>query len=78
MVSQKTGISVHHMATASGLSDFDYQNLSNLTLGLKNLNQIENVTKVPIPTEIMEHFKSKYFVCVFGCLSSDSRDIPPF
>lgn len=52
------------MATASGLSDYDYQNLSNLTLGLKNLNQIETVTKVPIPTEIMEHFKSK-FIHVF-------------
>lgn len=48
------------MATASGLSDYDYQNLSNLTLGLKDLHQIETVTKVPIPIEIMEHFKSNW------------------
>lgn len=47
------------MATASGLSDYDYQNLSNLTMGLKNLNQLDLVNKIPIPPEIMEHFKSK-------------------
>lgn len=67
---QVTGISQHHMATASGLSDYDYQNLSNLTMGLKNLNQIETVTKVPIPTEIMEHFKSN--LCVFFASQSVS------
>lgn len=60
---QVTGISQHHMATASGLSDYDYQSLTKLTMGLKNLNQIETVTKVPIPTEIMEHFKSKFSCC---------------
>lgn len=47
------------MATASGLNDYDYQNLSNLTLGLKNVNQLELVSKIPIPPEIMEHFRSK-------------------
>lgn len=47
------------MATASGLSDYDYQNLSNLTQGKMNLTQIEVMHKVPIPSEIMEHFKSK-------------------
>lgn len=46
------------MATASGLSEYDYQNLSNLTMGLKSLNQLELVSKIPIPPEIMEHFKS--------------------
>ena len=55
---QVTGISQHHMATASGLNDYDYQNLSNLTMGLKNLNQLELVSKIPIPPEIMEHFRS--------------------
>lgn len=55
-----TGIRQHHMPTASGLSDYDYQNLSNLTMGMKNLNQTELVNKFPIPTEIMEHFKSKF------------------
>lgn len=48
------------MATASGLSEYDYQNLSNLTMGLKSLNQLELVSKIPIPPEIMEHFKSNF------------------
>lgn len=47
------------LGTASGLNDFDYQNLSSLSMGLKDLNQIATVNKVPIPTEIMEHFKSE-------------------
>lgn len=57
-----TGISQHHMATASGLSDYDYQNLANLTSGLKNVNQLELVSKIPIPPEIMEHFRSNFFL----------------
>ena len=46
----------------SGLSDYDYQDLSNLTEGrIKDLQQIKMINKVPIPNEIMEHFKSKKF-----------------
>lgn len=56
---QVTGISQHHMATASGLNDYDYQNLSNLTMGLKNVNQLELISKIPVPPEIMEHYNSK-------------------
>lgn len=44
------------MATASGLNDFDYQSLTTLSMGLKNLNQLETVSKIPIPPEVMEHF----------------------
>lgn len=51
------------MATASGLNDYDYQNLTNLSMGMKNLNQIATVNKVPIPNEIMEHFKRK--ICAY-------------
>lgn len=29
-------------------------------MGLKNLNQIELVSKIPIPPEIMEHFRSNF------------------
>lgn len=46
------------MATASGLNDYDYQNLANLTLGLKNVNQLELVSKIPVPPEILEHYTS--------------------
>lgn len=45
------------MATASGLNDYDYQNLSSLSMGQKQLNQIASVNKIPIPPEVMEHFK---------------------
>lgn len=48
------------MATASGLNDFDYQNLTTLSMGLKNLNQIETVSKIPIPPEVMEHFNRNF------------------
>lgn len=51
-----TGISQHRMPTASGLSEYDYPPLSTLSAGM-NLNQIETVNKVPIPPEVMEHFK---------------------
>ena len=43
----------------SGLNDFDYQDLSNLTEGrVKELQQIRTLNKIPIPNEIMENFKS--------------------
>lgn len=55
---QVTGISQHRMATASGLNDYDYQKLSTLTRNESiHLNQLETVGKVPIPPEVMEHFK---------------------
>jgi hypothetical protein len=47
------------MPTASGLNDFDYENISALSKGLKKLEQLQTVNKIPIPPEIMEHFKRK-------------------
>lgn len=44
----------------SGLNDFDYQDLANLTEGrIRDLQQIKTLNKVDIPSEIMDHFKSK-------------------
>lgn len=63
------------MSTASGLSDYDYQNLSNLTMGIKNLNQTEIVNKFPIPTEIMEHFKSKYLNLAIALLTASAKTL---
>lgn len=54
------------MATASGLNDFDYQSLTTLSSGLKSLNQIETVNKIPIPPEVMEHFNRK-ILFTFEC-----------
>lgn len=45
------------MASVSGLNDYDYQNLSTLSMGMKQLNQIVTTNKIPIPPEIMDHFK---------------------
>lgn len=44
----------------SGLNDFDYQDLANLTEGrIKDVHQIRTLNKVPIPNEIMDNFRSK-------------------
>lgn len=56
---QVTGITQHGMATVSGLNDYDYQNISSLSLGHKKLDQLRTVSKAPIPPEVLEHFKSK-------------------
>lgn len=45
------------MTSISGLNDYDYQNLSTLSMGMKQLNQLVTTNKVPIPPEIMDHFK---------------------
>ncbi|XP_055712815.1 nuclear pore complex protein Nup154-like isoform X2 [Phlebotomus papatasi] len=46
------------MATTSGLNDYDYQNLSSLSLNMKQLNQVATINKVPIPSEILEHLNN--------------------
>lgn len=48
------------MASVSGLNDYDYQNLSTLSMGMKQLNQIVTTNKIPIPPEIMDHFKRNF------------------
>ncbi|KAL9706816.1 hypothetical protein quinque_010334 [Culex quinquefasciatus] len=68
-----TGIWQSGMATASGLNDYDYQNLSSLSLGLKNLNQLSTVNKIPIPPEIMEHFKHIKCHCMMGLFPEIGR-----
>ncbi|XP_055597782.1 nuclear pore complex protein Nup154 [Uranotaenia lowii] len=68
-----TGIKQSGMATASGLNDYDYQNLSSLSLGLKNLNQLNTVNRIPIPPEIMEHFKHIKCHCMMGLFPEIGR-----
>lgn len=43
-------------ATASGLTDHDYPMLAGAPLSLNNLNQIKVFNKIPLPSEIVEHF----------------------
>lgn len=51
------GMQMGALASVSGLNDYDYQNLSTLSMGMKQLNQLVTTNKVPIPPEIMDHFK---------------------
>ncbi|EAA12437.4 AGAP007999-PA, partial [Anopheles gambiae str. PEST] len=68
-----TGVTQAGTPTASGLSDFDYQQLANLSMGFKDLNQLCTVNKVPIPSEIMEHFNHIKCHCMMGLFPEIGR-----
>lgn len=42
--------------TVSGLDDHDYPNLNGASMTLTNINQIKIHSKIPLPSEVMEHF----------------------
>lgn len=42
--------------TVSGLDDHDYPNLSGASMNFANINQMRMHGKVPLPSEVMEHF----------------------
>ncbi|KFB48176.1 AGAP007999-PA-like protein [Anopheles sinensis] len=68
-----TGVSQTGTPTVSGLNDFDYQQLTALSMGLKDLNQLSTVNKVPIPPEIMEHFNHIKCHCTMGLFPEIGR-----
>ncbi|XP_059616313.1 nuclear pore complex protein Nup154 [Phlebotomus argentipes] len=68
-----TGVAQHGMATTSGLNDYDYQNLSSLSLNLKQLNQVVTSNKVPIPPEILEHLNHIKCHCMMGLFPEIGR-----
>ncbi|TMW43760.1 hypothetical protein DOY81_011160 [Sarcophaga bullata] len=70
---EMTGINQHGMATASGLNDYDYQTLSSLSMGHKQLNQLQTLNKIPIPPEILEHFKHIKCHCMMGLFPEIGR-----
>ncbi|XP_023298970.2 nuclear pore complex protein Nup154 [Lucilia cuprina] len=70
---EMTGINQHGMATASGLNDYDYQTLSSLSMGHKQLNQLQTINKIPIPPEILEHFKHIKCHCMMGLFPEIGR-----
>lgn len=53
------------MATASGLKKDDYLDLCYLSSGQIELAQIASVSKISIPTEVVEHFKRAIFHIFF-------------
>ncbi|XP_036320971.1 nuclear pore complex protein Nup154 [Rhagoletis pomonella] len=68
-----TGVAQHGFATASGLNDYDYQNLSSLSMGPKSAMQVHTVNKIPIPAEILEHFKHIKCHCMMGLFPEIGR-----
>ncbi|KAL7738924.1 hypothetical protein ACLKA6_016926 [Drosophila palustris] len=69
-----TGVSQHGRATMSGLNDYDYQTLAQLTSGdSHNLQQLRTLTKSGIPNEILEHFKHIKCHCVMGLFPEIGR-----
>ncbi|XP_035777971.1 nuclear pore complex protein Nup154-like [Anopheles albimanus] len=68
-----TGVSQIGAPTASGWAEYDYQHLSGLSMGLKELNQLSTVNKVPIPPEIMEHFNHVKCHCMMGLFPEIGR-----
>ncbi|XP_050089224.1 nuclear pore complex protein Nup154 [Anopheles aquasalis] len=68
-----TGVSQIGAPTASGWGEYDYQHLSGLSMGLKDLNQLSTVNKVPIPPEIMEHFNHVKCHCMMGLFPEIGR-----
>jgi len=42
--------------TVSGLDDHDYPNLNGASMTLTNINQMKMLNKIPLPSEVMEHF----------------------
>lgn len=61
MLYDQMGIPARGGATCSGQSDNDYPNFSNLPSALSKLGQIKSSAKVPLPAEILERFRCKYF-----------------
>ncbi|XP_067621641.1 nuclear pore complex protein Nup154 [Eurosta solidaginis] len=68
-----TGVAQHGFATASGLNDYDYQNISSLSVGPKSAMQVHTINKVPIPAEILEHFKHIKCHCMMGLFPEIGR-----
>ncbi|KAH8377789.1 hypothetical protein KR093_007134, partial [Drosophila rubida] len=69
-----TGVSQHGRATMSGLNDFDYQTLAQLTSSdSHNLQQLRTLTKSGIPSEVLEHFKHMKCHCLMGLLPEIGR-----
>ncbi|XP_008546864.1 nuclear pore complex protein Nup155 [Microplitis demolitor] len=65
--------SVQGGPTVSGLDDYDYPNLSNSALNISSLNQIKVHSKVPLPSEVMEHFSHMQCHCMMGLFTEISK-----
>lgn len=61
------------LPTISGLNENDYQNISDISYNLKNIDNICNINKVSIPPEILEHFNHIKCHCMMGLFAEIGR-----
>ncbi|KAL5281513.1 NUP155 family protein [Megaselia abdita] len=61
------------LPSISGLNDNDYQNISDISYNLKNIDNICNINKVSIPPEILEHFNHIKCHCMMGLFPEIGR-----
>ncbi|XP_077271412.1 nuclear pore complex protein Nup154 isoform X2 [Temnothorax americanus] len=59
--------------TVSGLDDHDYPNLNGVSVALTNINQIKIHSKIPLPSEVMEHFGHMQCHCMMGLFTEISK-----
>ncbi|XP_046432876.1 nuclear pore complex protein Nup155 [Neodiprion virginianus] len=59
--------------TVSGLDDHDYPNLSGTSISFSTINQMRMHGKVPLPSEVMEHFGHMQCHCMMGLFTDISK-----
>lgn len=59
--------------TVSGLDDHDYPNLNGASITLTNINQMKIHSKIPLPSEVMEHFGHMQCHCMMGLFTEISK-----
>ncbi|XP_034940368.1 nuclear pore complex protein Nup155 [Chelonus insularis] len=65
--------SVQGGPTVSGLDDYDYPNLNSNMMSLTSLNQMKMHSKIPLPSEVMEHFSHMQCHCMMGLFTDISK-----
>lgn len=59
--------------TVSGLDDHDYPSLNGSSISLTNINQMKIHSKIPLPSEVMEHFGHMQCHCMMGLFTEISK-----
>ncbi|XP_058794102.1 nuclear pore complex protein Nup155 isoform X2 [Phymastichus coffea] len=59
--------------TVSGLDVYDYPNLNGASMSLTNVNQMRTHSKIPLPSEVMEHFGHMQCHCMMGLFTDISK-----
>ncbi|XP_043495408.1 nuclear pore complex protein Nup155 isoform X2 [Polistes fuscatus] len=59
--------------TVSGLDDHDYPSLNGSSINLTNINQMKIHSKIPLPSEVMEHFGHMQCHCMMGLFTEISK-----